>query len=153
MGWNTSIADRHVVSSFYNCTCCCTNFVCISLCLFCWNISNCTCNNEFRLKRLILILQCKPSGYMFKSFTKLSTSNAHIIVRYLIAHSLELVHVHLCMFVAYSYGPVIYTCILPTVFCHSTWISWILQNTNYAVIKWTKHRLRLKCETYLLYWW
>ena len=57
--------------------------------------------------------ECKPSSYMFKTHTVLTTLNAHIIIRSLVVHSLGLP-------VAYRYGPVIYACILPTVFCHST---------------------------------
>ena len=52
-GWNTLIADRHMVCTFNSCICCCPNFFCISLCLFYWVIWSCTCNNEFRLKRPI----------------------------------------------------------------------------------------------------
>ena len=59
---------------------------------------------------------------MVKSHTKITTSNTHITARSLIAHSQELVYVHVRMFAAYRYDPVIYACVLPTVFCHGTWI-------------------------------
>ena len=45
--WNTWIADMHVVCTFYSCIC----FFCISMCLFCWVISSCTCNSTFRVKK------------------------------------------------------------------------------------------------------
>ena len=56
-----------------------------------------------------------PSSYMFKSHTKPTTLNAHIIIiiiitRSLVQHSLGLAH---------RYDPVIYACILPTVCHHS----------------------------------
>ena len=89
VGWNTWIVDRYVVSFFYNCTCCCPNFFCISLCLFCWNKCSCTYNNEFRLKKkLILTLQCKPSSYMFKSHTQNSQPQMHNYYCYIINSSL-----------------------------------------------------------------
>ena len=57
---------------------------------------------------------------MFKSYTKLTTPNVHIIIRPLAAHSLGLDHVHVLIFAAYRYGLVIYACIPLTVFHHST---------------------------------
>ena len=60
---------------------------------------------------------------MLKSETKLITPNAHIIIGSLAAHSLGLDHVRVPMFATYRYGLVIYACILPTVFHHSTRIS------------------------------
>lgn len=42
---------------------------------------------------------------------------------------------HVCMFTAYRYDQVSYACILPTVFCHSTLISWIPKNTNELIMQ------------------
>ena len=57
---------------------------------------------------------------MFKSHTKFTTPKVYFNIRSLEAHSFGLVHVHVRMFAAYRYGSVIYACILPTVFCHSS---------------------------------
>ena len=77
---STTIPVYYKVYSFHYYTCCCPYFFCISLCFFCWIIWSCTYNSEFRLKRFILILQCKPSSYMFNSHTKLTILNPHIII-------------------------------------------------------------------------